>query len=40
MALFRGQRTTLDTEHRAILESNHGAVWIHAASVGEFEQAQ
>ena len=40
MALFRGQRTTLDTEHRAILESNHGAVWIHAASVGEFEQAR
>lgn len=39
-ALFRGQRTTLDSEHRAILEANRGAVWIHAASVGEFEQAR
>ena len=39
-ALFRGQRSTLDTEHRAILEANRGAVWIHAASVGEFEQAR
>ena len=39
-ALFRGQRTTLDSEHRAILETNRGAVWIHAASVGEFEQAR
>lgn len=39
-ALFRGQRTTLDAEHRAILEANRGAVWIHAASVGEFEQAR
>lgn len=39
-ALFRGQRATLDTEHRAVLEANRGAVWIHAASVGEFEQAR
>lgn len=38
--LFRGQRATLDAEHRAILEANRGAVWIHAASVGEFEQAR
>ena len=38
--MFRGQRTTLDAEHRAILEANRGAVWIHAASVGEFEQAR
>lgn len=39
-ALFRGQRATLDAEHQAILEANRGAVWIHAASVGEFEQAR
>ena len=39
-ALFRGQRATLDAEHRPILEANRGAVWIHAASVGEFEQAR
>lgn len=39
-ALFRGQRTTLDAEHKPILEANRGAVWIHAASVGEFEQAR
>ena len=38
--LYRGQRTTLDKEHKAILENLHGAVWIHAASVGEFEQAR
>ena len=38
--MFRGQRTTLDAEHRALLEANRGAVWIHAASVGEFEQAR
>ena len=38
--LFRGQRSTLDKEHKAILENNRGAVWIHAASVGEFEQAR
>lgn len=39
-ALFRGQKATLDAEHRPILEANRGAVWIHAASVGEFEQAR
>lgn len=39
-ALFRGQRETLDAAHKALLESNRGAVWIHAASVGEFEQAR
>lgn len=39
-ALFRGQRQTLDAEHRVMLEANKGAVWIHAASVGEFEQAR
>ena len=38
--LFKGQRATLDAEHKAILEANRGAVWIHAASVGEFEQAR
>ena len=38
--LCRGQRETLDAEHTALLESNRGAVWIHAASVGEFEQAR
>lgn len=39
-ALFRGQRETLDAEHKALLSSNSGAVWIHAASVGEFEQVR
>ena len=39
-ALFRGQRETLDAEHKALLKSNSGAVWIHAASVGEFEQVR
>lgn len=39
-ALFRGQRETLDAEHKAFLKSNSGAVWIHAASVGEFEQVR
>ena len=38
--LLRGQRQTLDAEHKALLESLHGAVWIHCASVGEFEQAR
>ena len=38
--LLKGQRQTLDKEHLAQLEQNHGAVWIHAASVGEFEQAR
>ena len=37
---YRGQRTTLDKEHLAALEALRGAVWIHAASVGEFEQAR
>ena len=37
---WRGQRSTLDAEHKALLEQNKGAVWIHAASVGEFEQAR
>ena len=39
-ALFRGQRSTLDAEHQAIMTANRGAVWVHAASVGEFEQAR
>lgn len=39
-ALFRGQRETLDAEHKALLKSNSGAGWIHAASVGEFEQVR
>ena len=39
-ALFRGQRSTLDAEHQALLSASRGAVWIHAASVGEFEQAR
>ena len=38
--LFRGQRETLRPEQRARLEACRGAVWIHAASVGEFEQAR
>lgn len=38
--LFRGQRQTLNATHRAQLESLHGAIWFHAASVGEFEQAR
>ena len=38
--LFRGQRETLGKEQIASLENNRGAVWIHAASVGEFEQAR
>ena len=38
--LLRGQRQTLDAEHKGLLESLHGAVWIHCASVGEFEQAR
>ena len=38
--LLRGQRSTLDKEHKADLENNRGAVWVHAASVGEFEQAR
>ena len=38
--ILRGQRQTLDAEHKALLESLHGAVWIHCTSVGEFEQAR
>ena len=38
--LFCGQRATLKKEQIAIIEANRGAVWIHAASVGEFEQAR
>lgn len=38
--LFRGQRATLDKEHIAQMQSLQGCVWIHAASVGEFEQAR
>ena len=37
---LKGQHSTLDKKHSALLEQNHGAVWIHAASVGEFEQAR
>ena len=37
---LKGQHTTLDKKHLAMLEQNHGAVWFHAASVGEFEQAR
>lgn len=39
-AYWKGQRTTLDKKHIALLEQNSGAIWIHAASVGEFEQAR
>ena len=39
-ALVRGQRATLDKEHIAQMQSLQGCVWIHAASVGEFEQAR
>lgn len=39
-AYWKGQRTTLDKKHIALLEQNCGAVWFHAASVGEFEQAR
>ena len=37
---FRGQRLTLDADHLPMLQSLHGAIWFHAASVGEFEQAR
>ncbi len=40
ISLIRGQRQTLDKEHIAQLESLRGAIWIHSASVGEFEQAR
>ena len=39
-AYWKGQHTTLDKKHIALLEPHQGAVWIHAASVGEFEQAR
>lgn len=39
-ALVRGQQSTLDPEHIAKMKSLQGCVWIHAASVGEFEQAR
>ena len=39
-ALVRGQQQTLDQAHLPQLASMHGCVWIHAASVGEFEQAR
>ena len=39
-AYWKGQRSTLDKKHVALLEQNSGAIWIHAASVGEFEQAR
>ena len=38
--LWRGQKASLDAEHVARLKQLQGAVWIHAASVGEFEQAR
>ena len=39
-ALVQGQRATLDKEHVAKMKGLQGCVWIHAASVGEFEQAR
>lgn len=38
--LLRGQRESLDGAHKALLEGCRDAIWIHAASVGEFEQAR
>ena len=38
--LWRGQRETLGKEQLERLTQLQGAVWIHAASVGEFEQAR
>ena len=40
ISLLKGQRQTLDKEHIAQLEALRGAIWIHSASVGEFEQAR
>ena len=37
---FRGQRLTLDADHLPVLTALQGAIWFHAASVGEFEQAR
>ena len=39
IALLKGQREALDKEHIAQLQALRGAIWIHSASVGEFEQA-
>ena len=39
-ALVQGQKQTLQGQEKAQIESLRGAVWIHAASVGEFEQAR
>lgn len=35
-----GQRSTLNKAHKEQLQSLRGAIWFHAASVGEFEQAR
>ena len=40
IALLKGQREALDKEHIARLQALRGAIWIHSASVGEFEQAR
>ena len=40
IALLKGQREALDKEHIAQLQALRGAIWIHSASVGEFEQAR
>ncbi len=40
IALLKGQQQTLDKEHIAQLEALRGSIWIHSASVGEFEQAR
>ena len=37
---MRGQRAALSKENAAQFAPLHGAIWIHAASVGEFEQAR
>jgi len=39
-ALVQGQRATLAPEQVTKMKSLQGCVWIHAASVGEFEQAR
>jgi len=39
-ALVQGQKATLAKEQKEQLESLRGAIWFHAASVGEFEQAR
>ena len=40
IALLKGQREALDKEHIAQLQALRGSIWIHSASVGEFEQAR